>query len=129
MYALGAMRKAILFFLAYARKGKFLSMSSKTVVYLDESFCVYVDGVEYSSTIRHHDCQLLIDDTLLWLSQHSLVSTKLTLRTPSIYTNLRFLKKPQKIARLMSLRKAIKIKKLATGVTENEIGREGWRAG
>jgi len=104
--------------LAHARKGKFLSMSGKTVAYLDESFCVYIDGVEYSSTIRHRDCQLLIDDLMCTpcygfrntLRSLAYKSTKLTLRTPSIYTNLRFLKTPQKIAHLMSLRRAIKIK-------------------
>ena len=37
-------------------------------------------------------------------------SSKLIQRTPSIHTNLRFLKTPQKIARLMSLRRAVKIK-------------------
>ena len=93
-------------------------MNGETVAYLDESFCVKVDRMEYSSTFRHHECHLLIDDLMCTpcygfrntLRSLAYKSSKLTLRIPSIYTNLRFLKTPQKIARLMSLRRAIKIK-------------------
>ena len=104
--------------LAHARKGKFLSMSGETVAYLDESFCVQVDGVEYGSTIRHRDCQLLIEGLMCTpcygfrntLRSLAYKSSKLTLRAPSIYTNLRFLKTPQKIVCMVSLRRAIKMK-------------------
>ena len=104
--------------LAHARKGKFLSMSGETVAYLDESFCVQVDWVEYGSTIRHCDCQLLIEGLMCTpcygfrntLRSLAYKSSKLTLRVPSIYTNLQFLKTPQKIACMVSLRRAIKWK-------------------
>ena len=104
--------------LASARKGKFLSVSGDIVALLDESFCVQLNGIQYSSTIRHRDCHLLVNglictpcnkfrDTLRSLSSRS---NQLVLRTPSLYTNIRWLKTPQKTARLMSLRKAIKTK-------------------
>ena len=103
--------------LANARKGKFLSASGEIVALLDESFCVQLDGVQYSSTVRHRDCHLLIEglmctpchkfrDTLRSLSYKS----SQLVRTPSLYTNIRWLKTPQKNARLMSLRRAIKMK-------------------
>ena len=104
--------------MASARKGKFLSVSGEIVALLDESFCVQLNGVQYSSTVRHRDCHLLIEglictpcykfrDTLRSLSCKS---NQLVPRTPSLYTNIRWLKTPQKTARLMSLRKAIKMK-------------------
>ena len=104
--------------LVSAGKGKFLSMSGEIVALLDESFCVQLNGVQYSSIVRHHDCHLLTEglnctpcykfrDT-----HHSLFckSNQLFLITPSLYTNFQWLKTPQKNACLMSLRKAIKTK-------------------
>ena len=42
---------------AHLRKGKFLSPSNELVAILDESV---VDGVEYSATVRHVNCRILL---------------------------------------------------------------------
>ena len=103
--------------LGHARKGKFLSCSGELVAFLDKTFCVEVDGKQYSATIRHAKCELLIDSVVCVPCN----AFRPTLRTlfskhnnrsdiPSVYTNTRFLRTPQKNARILSLRKAIRIK-------------------
>ena len=76
-----------------------------------------VDGKEYSATIKHTKCELLIDGNLFascnsfrnflraLFSKH-----KNRADTLSLFTNTRFLRTPQKSARIMSLQKAIRIK-------------------
>lgn len=105
-------------YLARIRKGKFLSPSGKMVAFLDESFCIEVDGKQYGSTIRHCDCELLIQKPMC-LPCSNFRNTLRSLmfkynnqssRPLSVYTNTRFLRTPQKNTRLVSLRKAIKMK-------------------
>ena len=126
--------------MASVRKGKFLSVSGEIVAMLDESFCVNLDGIQYNSTIRHRDCHLLVNGLICtpcnkFLSCNTLRSlswrsNQSVLRTLSLYTNIRWLKTPQKTARLTSLRKAIKVKnrqlkqlrmKLSTIVQEDRV--------
>ena len=103
--------------MARIRKGIFTSQNGETVAFLDESFCVVVDGKQYSATIRHAKCELLINSNLCpscngfrdilraLFSKHRNSSD-----IPSIYTNTRFLRTPQKTARIISLQKAIRVK-------------------
>jgi len=45
---------------AHLRKGKFLSPSNELVAVLDENICINVDGMEYSATVRHVNCSVLL---------------------------------------------------------------------
>ena len=103
--------------MAWIRKGTFTSQDGKIIAVLDESFCIMVDGKEYSATIRHTKCELLIDGNLC-ASCNSFQNVLRALfskpknraDTPSLFTNTRFLRTPQKSARIMSLQKAMWIK-------------------
>jgi len=103
--------------MARMRKGIFTSQCGEVVAYLDQSFCVVVSGEQHSATIRHAKCELLVVGNICALcygfrdTLRSLFS-KLRKRSivPSVYTNTRFLKTPQKSARIKSLQKAIRIK-------------------
>lgn len=101
--------------LARIRKGKFFSCNRQVIAYLDESFCVEVNGTTYGSTIRHASCEMLLADkdvcvhcakfrntlrALTW--KHNSVSGVL-----SLHTNIRFLRTPQRTARFVAVRKAI----------------------
>lgn len=78
-----------------------------------------VDGKQCSATIKHANCDLLIygnicascndfrDVLRALFSKHRNRSWS---NMPSIYTNTRFLRTPQKSVRTISLRKAIHIK-------------------
>lgn len=46
--------------LALARKGKFLSVCGELVAFLDESFSVNFEGVQYRRTVWHFQCQPLM---------------------------------------------------------------------
>ena len=47
---------------AHLRKGKFLSPNNELVAVLDESMCISVDGIEYSATVRHVNCSVLLEE-------------------------------------------------------------------
>ena len=103
--------------MARIRKGIFTSQNGEVVAFLDQSFCVMVDGKQCSATIRHAKCELLIDGYLCascngfrdilraMFSKHRNRSD-----IPSMYTNTRFLRTPQKSARIISLQKAVRFK-------------------
>ena len=104
--------------LACLRKGKFSSVNGKQVAFLDESFFVEVEGIQYNSTIRHWKCHLLIKGSICspcnqFRNNLRALACRLsscTTGSPSLYTNIRFLRTPQKTVRLISLRKSIKMK-------------------
>ena len=104
--------------LAHARKGKFLSHNGNLIAFLDESFYVEIEGQQYSSTIRHCNCKILAQHQICLPCNnfHNTLRALACKKTdhkstvPSLYTNSWFLRTPQKNARLISLRKAIKLK-------------------
>ena len=104
--------------LACLRKGRFSSRNGEQMAFLDESFFVEVGGIQYNSTIRHWKCHLLIKDLICvpcnqFRNNFRALACKLSrciTGVPSLYTNIRFLRTPQKTARLISLRKSIKMK-------------------
>ena len=81
-------------------------------------FFVEVEGIQYNSTIRHWKCHLLIKGSICSLcnqfrnNPHVLACrlSSCTTGFPSLYTNIQFLRMPQKTARLISLRKSVKMK-------------------
>lgn len=84
---------------------------------MDQSFCVLIDGKQHSATIRHAKCELLIDGNLCascsgFRDTLQALFSKQRNRSdiPSMYTNTRFLRTPQKTACVISLQKAIRIK-------------------
>ena len=49
--------------LACIKKGKFFSCNGGGIIaYLDESFCLEVNGLTHGSTIRHANCEILLSD-------------------------------------------------------------------
>lgn len=104
--------------LAHTRKGKFLSHHGNLIAFLDESFCVDVEGQQYSCTIRHCNCEILTQHQICLpcknfrntLRALACKKTDHTSTITSLYANNRFLRTPQKNARLILLRKAIKLK-------------------
>jgi len=104
--------------LACQRKGTFSSVNGQQVAFLDESFSIEAGGVQYNSTIRHWKCHLLIKGLICvpcnqFRNNLRALASRLSrciTGVPSLYTNIRFLRTPQKTARLISLRKSIKMK-------------------
>ena len=103
--------------LSYTRRGRFLSYSGQLVAFLDETLCVEVGGKQYSATIRHVRCELLIHgDVTVCVPCNGFRSTLRALLSKhnnqksaiSVYTNVRFLKiTPRKDFCIQSLRKAL----------------------
>ena len=103
--------------MARIRKGIFTSQGGEVVAYLDQSFCITVNGEQHSTTVRHAKCELLIAGDLCapcygFCNTLRALFSKLRNRSvvPSVYTNTRFLRTPQKSARIKSLQKALHIK-------------------
>ena len=103
--------------LAYKKKGKFLSCNGQLTAYLDESFCFEADGMTLASTIRHANCEILVDNKVCCHCakfRNTLRALTWKLKSVSgvlsLHTNIRFLRTPQKIARFEAVRKAIKNK-------------------
>lgn len=104
---------------ARLRKNKFLSPSGEIVATLDESMCITVDGVEYSATIRHVDCSILLMEQSVCLTcseyrstLRSLVSRHRRLKTVQLssHINTRYMRTPQRSAYIRSLQRAIRSK-------------------
>jgi len=103
--------------MARIRKGIFTSQNGEVIAYLDQSFCITVNEEQHSATIRHAKCELLVVGNLCgpcYGFRDTLRSLFSKLRKksviPSVYTNTRFLRTPQKSARIKSLQKAVRIK-------------------
>ena len=103
--------------MAKIRKGIFTSQGGGIVAYLDQSFCVMVNGEQHSATIRHVKCELLVFGNLCapcdgFRNTLRSLFSKLRNRSavPSVYTNTRFLRTPQKSDRIKSLQRALRIK-------------------
>ena len=47
--------------LSHTKRRRFLSHNGQLVMFLDETLCVEIGGKQYSATIRHVKCELLID--------------------------------------------------------------------
>lgn len=102
---------------ARLRKNKFLSPSGEVVAILDESMCVNVDGVEYSATVRHVHCSILLMEQSMCSTcteyrntLRSIVSRHRKLKIVSSRINTRYLHTPQRCAYIRSLQRAIKSK-------------------
>lgn len=104
--------------MAESRSGKFLSPRKEVVSILDTGRCVTVNGVTYTSTIRHHSCELLVN------AQHCKCCSNYrnNLRamhsnyqkersTKAVGTNLRYMKSPQKEMRIRALKNALRNKR------------------
>ena len=107
-------------------KGQVLSPSNELVAVLDESMCINVDGMEYSATVRHVNCSVLLvggqsvclvcteyrnilRSIVSRTRRHRIVTSQLT------HTNIRYLCKlrtPQRSPYIRSLQKAIKTKNM-----------------
>jgi len=104
-------------YIAMARIRIFTSQGGEVVAYLDQSFCIMVNGEQHSATVRHARCKLLIVNNICapcYGFRDTLRSLFSKLRNrsvvPSVYTNTRFLRTPQKSARIKSLRKLYALK-------------------
>ena len=102
---------------ARLRKSKFSSSSGEIVATLDESMCIIVDGVEYSATIRHVNCSILLMEQSVCLTcseyrstLRALVSRHRRLKTVSSHINTRYMRTPQRSAYIRSLQTAIRSK-------------------
>ena len=118
--------------LSYTRGGRFLSHSGELVAFLDEAICVEVGGKQYSASIRHVKCELLINgDVTVCVPCSGFRSTLRALLSYhnkqksiiSVHTNVRFLKTTSgKDFCIQSLRKAlIVIQEQAVETAENEV--------
>ena len=104
--------------IAQVRKGKLLSSTGNTVAVLDEKVCINVGGVYYFSTVRHVNCSILINSAVSVCSTCSqyrntlraMASRHKKLTSPSINTNVRYLRTPQRSAYIKSLQRAIQTK-------------------
>ena len=108
-------------YIARQKKGTFLSIDGQVVAVLHELFCFVVNGELKSATIRHINCDILLDKEKVTCP--SCTSYRNTLRalvskstkppsSPrlSSHANLRFLRTPQRRAHLAILQKAIRNK-------------------
>ena len=101
--------------LARIKKGKFFSCNGGIIAYLDESFCLEVNGITHGSTIRHANCEILLSDNEVCSHCAKFRNTLRALTwkqkpvsdVPSLHTNIRFLRTPQRTARFIAVRKAI----------------------
>ena len=101
--------------LARIRKGKFCSSNQQIIAYLDESFCYEVNDTTHSSTIRHSSCEILLADNEVCSHCAKFRNTlraltwkqKTVSGVPSLHTNIRFLRTPQRTAWFTAFRKAI----------------------
>ena len=103
--------------LAKRKKGKFTTTSGSCVATLEEGIAVMVDGEEVYSTIRHVHCEIVSSNTVCLAcikyrnTLRALICKLSKARThPHPKTNVRFLRTPQRNARLRSLRAAIRNK-------------------
>lgn len=99
--------------IAQVRKGKLFSSTGNTVAVLDEKVCINVGEVNYFSTVRHVNCSILLNSAISICSTCSqyrntlwaMASRHKKLTPPSIHTNVRYLRTPQKSAYIKSRRK------------------------
>lgn len=105
--------------IAQVRRAKCCQVATgDTVAVLDEKVCINVGGVNYFSTVRHVNCSILLNSAISICSTCSqyrntlraMASRHKKLTPPSIHTNVRYLRTPQRSAYIKFLQKAIHTK-------------------